>query len=468
MAVVKAQATISLALVNDGATGAAGKDGVGIKSTTVTYAAGTNGTTAPTGTYSTTVPSVAAGGYLWTKTVLAYTNGTTVTSYSVGHIGKDGATGKDGVAGKAGVGITTTAITYASSTSGTTAPTGGFSATIPAVSAGSYLWTKTVWTYSDGTNETGYSVALMGKTGATGKQGATGATGPAGPPGPAGKDITSFRKGTSVPTTVAAAGSMYWLLDSTGACSTVYISDGSKWNATQVSASLIRAASFQGMSFEGVTFTGSKFISPYSFDGSAYGFEGGKWVGTATLGDGALDLEGTIDGTQKTSAIFNGSGMYNMIYADKTDKTIIAGIGLTKGQMMLWDTQTNTWNTLEATTLQRLNNTGNMLWSGAWKMAAATTLTVNKNINECLNGWALLWSGGDTNAPSNFNYTTTFISKGFAARHSGAGVHMDLGGTKTSDAAFKYCYFTPTTIKGNDANATGTSNNYVLREVYEW
>ena len=39
-----------------------------------------------------------------------------------GNDGKDGANGKDGLAGKDGVGIKTTVITYAISTSGTTAP----------------------------------------------------------------------------------------------------------------------------------------------------------------------------------------------------------------------------------------------------------------------------------------------------------------------------------------------------------
>lgn len=76
--------------------------------------------------------------------------------------------------GKDGTGIKTTTITYAGSTSGTTAPTSGWTSTVPTVEAGSYLWTKTVWAYTDNTSETGYSVAKMGNDGATG---------PAGPPG---------------------------------------------------------------------------------------------------------------------------------------------------------------------------------------------------------------------------------------------------------------------------------------------
>ncbi|MGX9821039.1 hypothetical protein [Lactococcus lactis] len=83
----------------------------------------------------------------------------------------------DSMAGKDGVGILTTTITYAGSTSGTTAPTSGWTSTVPTVAAGSYLWTKTVWAYTDNTSETGYSVAKMGDTGPTGPSGVDGAPG---------------------------------------------------------------------------------------------------------------------------------------------------------------------------------------------------------------------------------------------------------------------------------------------------
>ena len=94
-----------------------------------------------------------------------------------GNDGKDGATGKDGRAGKDGNGIKTTVITYAISTSGTTAPTSGWTSTVPTVAAGSYLWTKTLWTYTDNSFETGYSVAKMGNNGTPGPQGPPGSNG---------------------------------------------------------------------------------------------------------------------------------------------------------------------------------------------------------------------------------------------------------------------------------------------------
>ena len=161
----------------DGHDGIAGKDGKGIKATVITYQASTNGTTAPTGTWSASVPTVAKGSFLWTRTIWTYTDNTTETGYAVAYMGTNGNNGHDGIAGKDGVGIKTTTITYAGSTSGTTAPSSGWTSTIPTVAAGSYLWTKTVWVYTDNTSETGYSVAKMGNTGATGPQGPAGSNG---------------------------------------------------------------------------------------------------------------------------------------------------------------------------------------------------------------------------------------------------------------------------------------------------
>ena len=170
----------------DGATGkdgVAGKDGVGIKTTVITYAISTNGTTAPTTGWTSSVPSLVKGQYLWTKTVWTYTDNSFETGYSVTYIAKDGNNGNDGIAGKDGVGIKKTTITYASHTNGTTAPTTGYTTTVPSVPAGQFLWTKTVWTYTDNSFETGYSVAMMGLKGDKGERGIQGPAGSNGNPG---------------------------------------------------------------------------------------------------------------------------------------------------------------------------------------------------------------------------------------------------------------------------------------------
>ena len=51
---------------------------------------------------------------------------------------------------------------------------------MPNVPAGQYLWTKTVWSYTDNTSETGYSVSKIGEQGVKGDKGDTGPTGPKG------------------------------------------------------------------------------------------------------------------------------------------------------------------------------------------------------------------------------------------------------------------------------------------------
>ena len=76
--------------------------------------------------------------------------------------------------GNDGVGIQTTDITYAISTSGTTAPSTGWTSTVPTLVKGQYLWTKTTWTYTDNSSETGYSVTYISKDGINGTDGTSG------------------------------------------------------------------------------------------------------------------------------------------------------------------------------------------------------------------------------------------------------------------------------------------------------
>ena len=146
-----------------------GADGKGIKSTAVTYQASTSGNTPPTGTWSATVPSVAANQYLWTRTVITYTDNTSSTSYSVGKMGATGAAGPQGKPGADGDGIVSVSNTYQIGSSGTTAPTGSWSATVPSPQKGKYLWTKTVTTYKKSDPTTVYSVSYYGTDGAAAK-----------------------------------------------------------------------------------------------------------------------------------------------------------------------------------------------------------------------------------------------------------------------------------------------------------
>lgn len=71
-----------------GTTGSSGVNGKGISSSTVTYATSSSGTTTPS-SWQSTIPSVNAGSYLWTRLVITYTDNTTSTSYSVARQGSN-------------------------------------------------------------------------------------------------------------------------------------------------------------------------------------------------------------------------------------------------------------------------------------------------------------------------------------------------------------------------------------------
>lgn len=139
---------------------------VSVKSTEITYQIGGSGVEPPEGQWVPNPPQTSPGQYLWTRKTTTYTNGSQTTEYSVSRNGDDG---KDGEDGKDGRGVRSTSVTYQSSSSGTTIPTGVWSSSIPSVSAGKYLWTRTVIEYTDDTSSTLYSVSKMGGNGTDGK-----------------------------------------------------------------------------------------------------------------------------------------------------------------------------------------------------------------------------------------------------------------------------------------------------------
>lgn len=153
-------------------------DGRGVKSTTVEYQASTSGTTVPTGTWSPTIPTVAAGSYLWTRTTTNYTSGTPTVGYSVARMGVNGAKGEKGEIGQTGPqgpqGVKgETGSQGPQGLKGDTGPKGadGKSPTVSVSKSGNTTTitvnnpdgTKTSQTVKDGTNGT------PGKDGATGK-----------------------------------------------------------------------------------------------------------------------------------------------------------------------------------------------------------------------------------------------------------------------------------------------------------
>lgn len=131
-------------------------DGRGVASTTVEYQASTSGTTVPTGTWSATIPTVAQGSYLWTKTTTNYTSGTPTVGYSVGRMGVNGAKGEKGETGQTG----------AQGPQGLKGDKGATGAQGPQ--------------------------GIQGPQGVQGVKGATGAQGPTGPTGATGTGVASM------------------------------------------------------------------------------------------------------------------------------------------------------------------------------------------------------------------------------------------------------------------------------------
>lgn len=165
---------------SNGAPGATGPAGVGVSSSTIMYATSGASTTPPTSGWAAATPSVSKGQYLWTRTATAFTDGSSTTAYSLGYVALDGAPGTPGNPGSPGapgingVGIASSAVTYQTTASGTTVPTGVWSSTVPTVAKGQYLWSRTVISMTDSSTSTAYSVAYHGADGNPGTPGTAG------------------------------------------------------------------------------------------------------------------------------------------------------------------------------------------------------------------------------------------------------------------------------------------------------
>lgn len=124
---------------------------------------GADGTITDFKGWQTDAPAVVPGQFVWTTTYVRYGNGTAKFDGTACVTGRDG---KDAVT------MTSEKVEYAIGTSGTVAPTSGWSTTIPAIPKGQYQWTRVTTTYSDGTPTVSYSVSYIPKDGEDGENGA--------------------------------------------------------------------------------------------------------------------------------------------------------------------------------------------------------------------------------------------------------------------------------------------------------
>lgn len=181
-----------------GATGANGSAGKGIKSIVEQYYLSTSNTTQTGGAWATSPPAWANGKYMWTRSVITYTDNSTTTTNPVcvsgskgdtGAKGDKGATGAKGDKGDAGVGIGSVDVEYYLSTSATSLAGGSWSTTAPAWVNGKYMWSRTKTVTTTGVTTYSNPVCITGAKGATG---ATGTKGDKGDAGATGQGISSI------------------------------------------------------------------------------------------------------------------------------------------------------------------------------------------------------------------------------------------------------------------------------------
>ncbi|UYU94567.1 hypothetical protein KQP56_18275 [Bacteroides thetaiotaomicron] len=144
-------------------TGAKGETGIGVKSYREQYYLSTSYSTPAGGSWSYNVPNWTDGKFMWTRTVVTYTDNTTWTSDPVCVTGSAGPSGK---------GVKSFEVFYYLSTSSSSLVGGSWSTTAPKWEDGKYIWTKTKVTYTDNTTYESDPVCLTGGQGKTGLPGA--------------------------------------------------------------------------------------------------------------------------------------------------------------------------------------------------------------------------------------------------------------------------------------------------------
>ena len=147
-------------------TGGKGATGIGVKSVSEQYYLSTSYSTTTGGSWSTTVPAWKDGKYIWTRSIVTYTDNSYTETNPVCVTGGKGPSGNDGV------GISAVDVLYYLSTSSSSLVGGSWSSTSPTWQNGKYLWSKTKVTYTDNSTWESDPVCITGSQGQTGLPGA--------------------------------------------------------------------------------------------------------------------------------------------------------------------------------------------------------------------------------------------------------------------------------------------------------
>lgn len=148
-------------------TGADGKDGNGVKSITEEYYQSTSATTQVGGYWTTIYPGWKKGTYIWTRSVIEYTDGGSKVTSPIC------VSGTDGVDGEGGTGIESVDVEYYQSTSSSSLSGGSWSTTAPTWANGKYIWSRTKTVYTDGRTEYSDPACITGQKGENGAAGRT-------------------------------------------------------------------------------------------------------------------------------------------------------------------------------------------------------------------------------------------------------------------------------------------------------
>jgi phage minor structural protein len=440
-----------------------GKDGIGIQSSTVTYQAGSSGVSAPTGAWSDAVPNVAANQYLWSRTIITMTDGSTSTTYSVGKMGANGADG---------IGIKSSTVTYQIGTNGTTAPSGTWSSTIPPASQGTYLWARTVLLYTDGNQNTSYSVAYQGTNGAKGEKG-----------DPGSQNVPMTYVQTATPTGTIVTNSLWWVGATMSSVTALKRWNGSSWIPESIAQAVLNIIELNAVTINSAIINSPKINVPFTHAS----IEGGgiKSTGKLSLNGTSYSIDGNIEDSdgkpngQNYHTELNPDGLLS--YLTETDGTtqkdisrismgtlelshLVSGLGTSANYIT---------SSLNALAIARLNNVGALLWEGTSLMGwsgNAQGATPSKPISDCLNGWLLVWSEYKDGVPQDYDYIVTPIYRVFVQAHPGRQLNLSMvayGATSFN----KKVYPTNTNIVGDKNNSGGAGNpsvagNYVLVNIF--
>jgi len=148
-----------LKVISKGEDGTSGK---GVKSIVEQYYLSTSQTSLTGGSWSTTPPTWEKGKYIWTRSVITYTDDSTTTTDPISVTGG---------AGENGLGVKSVDVFYYLSSSSSELIGGEWSTIAPTWVNGKYMWSKTKTTYTDDTFVESNPVCITGGKGEDGKDG---------------------------------------------------------------------------------------------------------------------------------------------------------------------------------------------------------------------------------------------------------------------------------------------------------